>query len=147
MKVLHGLHLQRKFYPAGILLSGILIVSAFAGCTPKATASTVTIVESNEPPDSTATITWQQAPDYKGLDVMVTVTGPIVGTNTLISPGITALMGAELGVGLDLYFPDPSLFDPSWVGKTLTVVGEIINSPYESVELDVTSASQVISVK
>jgi hypothetical protein len=50
-------------------------------------------------------------------------------------------------VGLDLYFPDPSLFQSSWVGKTLTVLGEIINSPYESPELDITSAGQIISVK
>ena len=126
--------LHREKIGALAMFSAVLIISALADCTSK------------PPPTSTATISWQQAPDYKGLDWMVTVTGPIVGSDQLIPPGVTVWMGAQLGVGLDLYFPNPALFDPSWVGKTLMVVGEIINSPYESPELDVISASQIISV-
>lgn len=147
MKAPSGLLFNGKIGATGILLSAILIVSILGGCASKTPTTPSTINESNEPPNSTATITWQQAPDYKGLDYMVTVTGPIIGSDTLIPPGVTVWMGAELGVGLDLYFPDPSLFQSSWVGKTLTVLGEIINSPYESPELDITSAGQIISVK
>ena len=137
--------LHREKIGALAMFSAVLIISALADCTSKP-PPTSAINETNEPPDSTATISWQQAPDYKGLDWMVTVTGPIVGSDQLIPPGVTVWMGAQLGVGLDLYFPNPALFDPSWVGKTLMVVGEIINSPYESPELDVISASQIISV-
>ena len=56
-------------------------------------------------------------------------------------------MGSDNGTGLDLYFANSALFDQSWVGKTLTVTGEIINSDYESAQLNITDASQVLSVK
>jgi hypothetical protein len=144
MKECPGLSSRWKIGAAIILSASAAIILPLAGC---GTKTSSTIVETNEPPDSTATISWQQAPSYKGLDVLVTVTGPIVGSDHLLPSGVTVWMGAQLGVGLDLYFSDASLFDPSWVGKTLTVVGEIINSPYESQELDITSLSQIISVK
>lgn len=129
-----------------IWLVAILTILPLTGCAAK-TPTTTGVSESNEPPDSTATISWQQAQVYKGKDFVVTVSGPIVSAKSIVSPGITAFMGAENGTGLDLYFEDSTLFDQSWIGKTLTVSGEIINSDYESPQLNITTASQIISVK
>jgi hypothetical protein len=129
-----------------IWLVAILAIIPLTGCAAK-TATTTGVSESNEPPDSTAAILWQQAPCFKGTDVVVTVSGPIVGAKSIISPGITAFMGADNGTGLDLYFVNRALFDQSWVGKTLTVTGEIINSDYESAQLNITDSSQILLVR
>ncbi len=78
---------------------------------------------------------------------MVSVTGPIISSMEVFPPGLTVFMGAEMGEGLDLYFATASMFDKTWVGKTLTVTGKIIANSYGTPQLNVTDVSQITAVK
>jgi ferredoxin len=144
---------------ASFVATGTTTTTATTTTTPTTTTTTTTTPlpstpTTTTPPPSTPTtspsgvvITWDKAKDYMGKDVVVIVTGPAISTMDVFPPGITLFLGAEAGAGLDIYFVDPKLFNSSWINKTLTVTGKIIANSYGTPQLNVTAASQIVSVK
>lgn len=82
-----------------------------------------------------------------GKDIVVAVTGPIMGTMDVFPPALTVFMGGVQGAGLDLLFMTASMFDKSWDGKTLTATGKIVANDYGTAQMAITSVSQISNVK